>query len=427
MKYDVSEYTTKRGSKGLIISVTDAPVVSMDFEFRAGYRYGVDFDHKSQVAHLLEHMMCRINNKYRDPIKKELAVTKNGASSNASTGSCYIGYDAYCADFEWQRIMELMRYEICQPYFTEQSFKAEMSTVRSELTNYLSQPWRMLSPKVAQTLGDEQKTYPEHIESLDNISLKDIKEHYRLTHQAENMHFIVAGDFTDSLDRLYAELEKFDLPTGGEWRELPCDVLHTAKPTVIKRKDVPAICFTFCMEQNRELTDEECEAMSALEHILSGTMSSRIYGQARDKGLLYGCTVGCSSSKYNTEWYLDGRANAEQLPAFFDLAVRELDKVKRGDITEQELADAKSYALGRYRMGIQTTGQLARYLSGRWLYDGLIKDYNDEPDKINGVTREQMVELVRQFFDANIWTIGLYGATDNKMANQLRAKLKQLF
>ena len=223
-----------------------------------------------------------------------------------------------------------------------------------------------------------------------------------MTHRAENMHFIVAGDFTDSLDRLYAELEKFDLPTGGEWQELPCDVLHTAKPTVIKRKDVPAISFTFCMEQNRELTDEECEAMSALEHILSGTMSSRIYGQARDKGLLYSCTVGCSSGKYNT-------------------------KVKRGDITEQELADAKSYALGRYRMGIQTTGQLARYLSGRWLYDGLIKDYNDEPDKINGVTREQMVELVRQFFDANIWTIGLYGATDNKMANQLQAKLKQLF
>lgn len=120
MKYDISEYTTKRGSKGLIISVADAPVVSMDFEFRAGYRYGVDFDHKIQVAHVLEHMMCRVNDKYRDPIKKELAVTKNGASSNAGTGSCYIGYDAYCADFEWQRIMELMRYEICQPYFTEQ-------------------------------------------------------------------------------------------------------------------------------------------------------------------------------------------------------------------------------------------------------------------------------------------------------------------
>ena len=78
-------------------------------------------------------------------------------------------------------------------------------------------------------------------------------------------------------------------------------------------------------------------------------------------------------------------------------------------------------------MGIQTTGQLARYLSGRWLYDGLIKDYNDEPDKINGVTKEQMVELARQFFDADNWTIGLYGTTDNKMANQLQAKLKQLF
>ncbi len=56
MKYKITEYTTKRGSKGLILNVADAPVVSMRFQFRAGYRYVKDYDRKSQVAHVLEHV-----------------------------------------------------------------------------------------------------------------------------------------------------------------------------------------------------------------------------------------------------------------------------------------------------------------------------------------------------------------------------------
>ena len=38
----------------------------------------------------------------------------------------------------------------------------------------------------------------------------------------------------------------------------------------------------------RELSDEEVTAMNALNHILTGTMSSRIFGAARKKGLAYG-------------------------------------------------------------------------------------------------------------------------------------------
>lgn len=426
MKYKVSEYQTKRGSRGLILNVADAPVVSMVYQFRAGYRYVDDYDRKSQVAHVLEHVAAGASSQYPNQMDFEAVFTKNGAYHNASTGSIALGYVATCADFEWERIMELMRDQICHPSLEQRYFDSELGNVRSELTGNLSIAGRMLGPAVAQSMGDNCKTYPQFIESLDNITLDDLVGHHQRTHTAGNMRFIIAGNFTGRMTRLHQLLESFDLPDGEQF-ELPHDDFHSAPATVIQRQDVPGITFIFDMVQSYELTDAEAMAMSALNHILTGTMRSRIFGRARQQGLLYGCSSTTDASRGMSEWAFNGRANNDKLPAVFDLIIDELNRIKRGEIDQQELADAKSYALGRYRMGIQTANQLAAYMGSRYFYDGTIKNYDNEPAMIEATTVEQMVEHARQFLAANTWTIGLYGTTDQAMGDQLYDKLTALF
>lgn len=427
MKYTVSEYETKQGSKGLILNVPGAPVVSTSFELRAGYRYVDDYDHKSQIPHIMEHMMAGSNAKYPDQMEYENVFTKNGAYHNAFTNPVAMQHVAACADFEWERIIELVRQEVCHPAFLSKYFKSESGNVRSELTGYLSQPMRMLGPKQAQNMGFVIKTYPEYIESLDHITLDDIESHYAKVYRAENMRFVIAGDFTGKLKRLHEMLDSFDLPTGGERLAIPPDEPHSATPTLIERKDVPGINFSFCIEMLREQSDAEDDAMSCLNHILTGTMSSRIYGQARQKGLLYGCGSDTSSNQYSSEWWIDGRANDDKLPAVFDLIVKELERVKVGDVSDQEIDDAKSYALGRHKMGIQTAGQLANYLRGRYYYDGTIRDFDDAPRRIMSVTKDEIVKMASEYFKSNIWSVGVYGTTTQARADELQEKLSELF
>ena len=429
MKYTVTEYETERGSKGLIISVPDAPVVSTNFCFRAGYRYGLDYEHKSQVAHVLEHIAAGMTQKYPSPMEFDAVFAKNGAYSNAMTGPKDLRYVSSCADFEWDRIMDLMMEEICHPYFSQKYFESELGNVRSELTGYLSQPGRMLGPMVAKHMGFIIKTYPEYLASLDNISLDDVRAHWQYTHTAKNMRFVIAGDFEDQakLQQLKDKLNSFDLPAGERFNDVPDGNLHSAPAVVVERKDTPGINFNFFMEVKREYSDADDNAIDALNHILNGTMSSRIYGQAREQGLLYGCNSGCASGRYSAEWYFGGRANNDKLPVVFDLIVRELQRVKDGDISESELDDAKSYAMGKFQMGMQTAGQLANFLSGRYFYDGTIKKYEDTPAQIQAVTVDEMVELANEYFDANIWSMGLWGTTDQAMGDLLHDKLSKLF
>ena len=429
MKYTVTEYETERGSKGLIISVPDAPVVSTNFCFRAGYRYGLDYEHKSQVAHVLEHIAAGMTQKYPSPMEFDAVFAKNGAYSNAMTGPKDLRYVSSCADFEWDRIMDLMMEEICHPYFSQKYFESELGNVRSELTGYLSQPGRMLGPMVAKHMGFIIKTYPEYLASLDNISLDDVRAHWQYTHTAKNMRFVIAGDFEDQakLQQLKDKLNSFDLPAGERFNDVPDGDLHSAPAVVVERKDTPGINFNFFMEVKREYSDADDNAIDALNHILNGTMSSRIYGQAREQGLLYGCNSGCASGRYSAEWYFGGRANNDKLPVVFDLIVRELQRVKDGDIGESELDDAKSYAMGKFQMGMQTAGQLANFLSGRYFYDGTIKKYEDTPAQIQAVTVDEMVELANEYFDANIWSMGLWGTTNQAMGDLLHDKLSKLF
>ncbi|MDO4271430.1 MAG: insulinase family protein [Candidatus Saccharibacteria bacterium] len=429
MQYRVSEYQSKNGSCGLIISVPGASIVDYNFCFRAGYRYGLDYEHKSQVAHVLEHMVAGATKQYPNVMQYEMVFTKNGAYNNAMTGPSDLRYVAACADFEWDRILGLLKQEMTQPYFDEKYLQSELGNVRSELTANLSKAGRMLGPTLASQMGLKTKTYPEYLASLDNITLNDVQAHWRHTHTTKNLRFVVAGDFTDKgkLNELKAQLDNIDLPEGEYFDVLDDNIPHSVPALAMERKDTPAIDFRFTANVVREYSDAEDDSMDALNHILTGTIASRIYGKARAQGLLYGCGSYCIADRNYAEWVFGGRASNDKLPEVFDLIVAELKRVKGGDISEQELADAKSYALGRFHMGLQTAGQLASFLADRYFYDGTIKKFEDKPKQIEAVAIEQMVELAREQFKSNIWGLGLWGSTDQAMADQLRAKLAELF
>jgi predicted Zn-dependent peptidase len=333
---------------------------------------------------------------------------------------------AECANFEWERILDLQKSAICNPKFTEEEFMAEYGNVKSELIGYLSKAERVLWPKLTQAIGENTLTYQERLEVMPNISVKDIREHYTRTHTAGNLRFVVAGDFTGQLGKLREVLNSLDLREGDR-PPLPVDEMHSFGAFVVRRKDVPDITFGWTMNLPRRLSDDEDAAMEALNHILNGTLHSRIQGEARQKGLVYGIWSDTSAGEHNSAWDFGAAVEPDKLNKLFDLIVREIKRVKDGDLSEAEIESAKQYALGRHQMGIQTVGQLNNWLSTRYFFDGRIENFAAQPDRIRKISKNRIVDTARQFFAANCWGIGLYGNTEKAVAEVLQEKLSQLF
>ncbi|HXH26813.1 MAG TPA: insulinase family protein [Candidatus Acidoferrum sp.] len=427
MKHTVEEVVLTNGSRGLLIHVPGAMVVSYDFEFRAGHQYVLD-DGIYETPHIMEHMVLGANEQYPNSRLFNAEIEKNGAFSNAFTDTISLKYVADCAEFEWDRVLDLMRLSITKPLFLASEFKAESGNVNEELTGFLSKYSRVLWQQIAKSSGERFLDDGERLKTMPKIKLRDIKEHYARTHTSDNMRFVIAGNFAgDRRQQLIAQLEKWQLPRGERFGIAREELVGSPETIHILRKDVETIMFGLSVQANWRFADNEKDAMNALNHILTGTLHSLILGEAREKGLVYGMWSDFFVGDTASEWDFGGQVSLKNAPQLFEIITAELQKVLKGEIKQSDLAAAKQFALGKHQMGCQTVGSIANWHSGRYFFDGYIKDYASRPKAIEAVTKEMIVAAANALVVGKRWAFGGLGNCSSEDLQKLREQLAILF
>jgi len=156
-------------------------------------------------------------------------------------------------------------------------------------------------------------------------------------------------------------------------------------------------------------------------------MHSRIYGAARKKGLAYNVFSDTSVGFHDSSWDFGGEVNLDTADGLFEIMVREVRAVIDGKVTEEELAAAKSYALGRHQMGAQTVAQISNFYAGRYFGDGVVKDYEKVPDAIRSITRDRMLATAREFIAHNTWVLAGVSSGEKEEIVSLHEKLQTIF
>lgn len=392
------------------------------FQFRAGLRYAKKPE-LYEISHIVEHLAFGANSEFSNEQAFEADFTKNGAYHNAWTSDFSVCYESECADLEWDRIMHLQQVAIASPRFNNEELQSEKGNVRTELTGYMNDYNRLLWPRLQQSIGENVPDLQERVKTIANIELKDIREHYRRTHTAENLRFIIAGNLHRRKKEIIKMLESWELKSGERF-EIPQDELHVANPVLIRRKDASNITFGFSWVALRKLELAETYAMNVLNHILNGTTGSRIFGQARKRGLVYGMGSDLSNGWHNTSWDFDGEVNAESAEKLFDLIHTEMVKVLNGDISDEDIEAAKSYATGRYQMGAQTVGQIADFYADNYFINGIVGKYDDMPSEVKKIKKSTMVDLAREFVGSGINALVAVSSADKASIINLAERLK---
>ena len=404
-----------------MIDAPESPVLNIRVIFRAGNRF-VKEPEIYEVAHLMEHMAFGRNAEYRDEQAYEAEFTKNGAYHNAWTSDYFICYETECADFEWERILGLQELAVAKPRFCEEELASEKGNVRSELTGYQNDYSRLIWPKLQQSLGENVLTYGERLKTINDIELKDIRDHHRRTHTANNMQFIITGNLHGRKRKIISMLENWDLKPGEKF-EIPRSDYQATDPVVIRRKDASNMCFGFSFVLNRPLEPSEQYAMGCLNHILNGTMSSKIFGKARKKGIVYGMGSQTESDRWSSTWDFDGEVNSENAADLFDLIAVELSKVINGDISEADIAAAKSYALGRQQMLAQTAEQISNYYLKDYITTGRYEPMSDAAKMVEAIDKSSIVQLARLFMQSGISGLATVGTINKAELDELWTRI----
>lgn len=427
MKHTVHELILKNGTKGLLIHIPDASVMTFDINFRAG-EYLVR-KHKWETPHLMEHLLLGANELIPKARAFQAEFEKNGAYSNASTGTYDITYEAECADFEWDRVLGLLLTAITKPLFLADEFEAEFGNVREELMARSNNHFRHLSLALRQAYGFLVMTDQHRFALMDNVNVEDVREHYRATHTSSNMRFIVAGNLPPVRRKLVKDLlANLELPTGDGRTPLPLETPHRlAKPLHIQNETIDNLYFYIDTFLQRRLDDPESDALSLINAMLTETLYSRILGTARERGLVYHMSSGFGLTEKTSNWWFGAQVLPKNVVPLFDIMIKELEEVFKGNLDKKDIEEAKQYALGRYQRSGQTVGGTANGYAQRYFFDDHIDDYYEIPDRIKAITKDRIIKVSRELFAEDVWGLGTLGNAGEAFSRRLHRQLKSLW
>ncbi|MEM6997861.1 MAG: pitrilysin family protein [Patescibacteria group bacterium] len=427
MKHSVREVTLKNGAKGLLIHVPDAPVMDFDIVFRAGHRYCPE--DKIELAHLMEHMVLGANTKYRSSPRFNQELELNGAYSNAYTSSNYVGYVAQCADFEWDRVLDLLVLAIGNPIFPGEEFKSEFGNVEEELVDRSNNHSVALMFAMANKNGTGRYNYQKGKKSLKNITLEDVKKYHKKTHFAGNMRFVIAGNVHSRSKQIIRKLNSLNLEPGGERFTIgKANVSSIGEPVIVKRSSVPNIFFRFETYKDKMMPQAERDALWIMNKVMNEGYTSRILGKARDQGLVYWVDAGRGFGHDHTVWMVGAQVSKKNIEALFDLIVREVRLVLSRGITQNELKHAKQKALGQHQRDLQTVGSLVNGYGGWYFDDDFIDHHDSYPDRIKAVTRTRAQAAFQKVFEEQTWSLGFLGNDiDKELADKLYSKMSTIW
>ncbi len=427
MKHTVQELELTNGAKGLLIHIPDATVVSLELNFRAG-EYLVK-DSKWEAPHLMEHVLLGANKQFPKARVFQAEFEKNGAYNNASTSAYDITYEAECADFEWERILDLTLVAISDPLFLQEEFAAEFGNVREELSSRSNNHFRHLSLALRETYGYAAKTDQRRLELMENVTIEDIQAHYRRTHTTSNMRFVIAGNITPTREtQIKHMLENIALPKGRGRFVLPKEKPRRLEnPLYIHNDGVKNVYFYLDTFMNRRMEEPEIDALGLANTLLVETLYSKILGTARENGLVYGMSSGFGQALLNSNWWIGAQVLPKNAPQLFEIVVRELNNVFEGDLAGADIVAAQQYALGRFQRSAQTVGGTATGYSGQYFFDETIDDYYQVPRRIKQVNKDAIVNIMKALFADNVWGLGVLGSCGEPFAEQIQHTVSVLW
>lgn len=426
MKHSVSEVELKNGARGLLIDIPGASVTSYEFNFRAG-EYLVSIP-KWEVPHIMEHIVWGgANATYPDRQIFQAEVSKNGAFANAYTSYYSVAYVGETADFEWERVVRLQFQSLASPLFLQPEFEAEFGNIRDELVSYTNNHFRSLSGKMSQAFGFKVATDFERVDLMDNVKRDDLINHYNKTHFTRNLRFIIAGSLRGRRVAVKHLLEELDLPVGPVRFKLPVETATKPKaPIFIANETVPNIYLIISTHFNDVINQKDDDALGLARVMLTDTLYSRIFGQARDQGLVYHVSSGHHISSRVTEWWLSAQVLPDNASALADIVLAEIKKIQNGIIDDAELENAKQYALGSFQRSMQTVQSVYSAYS-RYFFDDHIEDLRAMPTRIKDISKHDIARAMRKLFDEDLGGVGVLGGTDPKIANRLNEHLQPLW
>ena len=165
-------------------------------------------------------------------------------------------------------------------------------------------------------------------------------------------------------------------------------------------------------------------AASLLASVLGGGTSSRLWQRIREeRGLAYSVGAGGSTFSDVGVFTIYAGTSPEHLDEVVDLAVEELRRVVKENVTEDELKIAKDQAISSILLGLESTSARASALARQEIIHQRRISPDEIVQKIESVDRLQLQEVARSSFTTEGLALGALGNLNGFRVDRSRLEI----
>ncbi|MBQ3388112.1 MAG: insulinase family protein [Thermoguttaceae bacterium] len=319
------------------------------------------------------------------------------------------GRHTLCAEMtvpksDFQNAFPLLAEMILRPSFLDGEFQRAR---REQLNQILVRQERPIARAFALLSASLPAKTPYHLlpegteESVNRIRLDDLRRLHRKLLDPRRMVIAVFGDIS-AADAASKAKELFqNLPKSSAPLPLPADpdnqfVSEADEHALIESPDGVGIMAWPTVSLTNE---EEYAAILVLQSILGGhgTPGGRLFHSLREEGLVYRLQVGQMTGPAPGYLYAVFETAPEKVAEIFRRIEEETDRIKGGDLAEDELARVKAGLIASRPHELEPLASQALSASLDELY-GLGFKYEEEyADRISRVTRDEVIEAAQKY------------------------------
>ncbi len=375
---------------------------------------------KAGVMSLMGQMLEEgTTNMPKDKFDESVDIIGADVSLNSAGGSA-VALTRY-----FEKAFMLMADALKNPAFPEASFKKlQTQTITGLKTGEKSA--RTIADRVYDALSYGKTTALGEFttqESVNNITLDDIKMAYKKYITPSRSYLTFVGDITPAAAKTIAE-KAFGKWT-GEKLSLPviADAQNPAK-TEIGFVDVPTAVQAEMRVGNlvsNPMNGSDYHALLLANHILGGGAESKLYMNVREKhGFTYDASSSLGSGRFQNLFQVSTAVRTDKADSALAEIMREILNMRDGKFTDEELSMAKSVYNGIFALRMENPAITASYASNI-LINNLPKDfYRTYLQKINLVSRDDIKRVSKNYFSENNARIVIVGNGSKIIPNLAR-------
>lgn len=362
------------------------------------------------ISHFIEHMLFKgTENRTAEDIAR--SVDSIGGNLDAFTSKELVSYNAKVMDEHLPLAFDVLSDLVLHPQFREEDIEKEKGVILEEMKMEVDNPEYLIHEMFTSNFWKGHALGKPIIgtrQSVKKFDRERIAGYYRKNYAPGNILITAAGHLGhDELVRL-ATLHFAGLSPDGFFP--PEATPHTHANIVLRDKrslEQTHICLGV---PSYPLAHEKRFAMYALNTVLGGGMSSRLFQNVREKlGLAYSVFSELNLFQDTGCQMVYAGTSIETARKVIDLILAELKTMKDEQIGAEELRRAKDNLKGSLMLSLESTSNRMANLARQAMFFGKFFTLDELVESIEGVTAAEVQEVAQEFFKPELISCAVLG------------------